>query len=109
MRLVEEGPAEEVVHNPQHPYTRALLSVVPRRDPRDRTRPQILSGETPDAVRIPSGCRFHPRCPVAIDDCSRIDPVLERRGTRGRRITARPASSPDGAWNSVTGESVAAR
>jgi oligopeptide/dipeptide ABC transporter ATP-binding protein len=76
-RIVEEGPADEIVHNAQHPYTKALLSVVPRRDPRDRTRPQILSGETPDAVRIPSGCRFHPRCPVAIDDCSRVDPSLE--------------------------------
>jgi oligopeptide/dipeptide ABC transporter ATP-binding protein len=66
------------VHNPQHPYTKALLSVVPRRDPRDRTRPQILTGETPDAVRIPSGCRFHPRCPVAIAECSANDPTLER-------------------------------
>ncbi|TML44130.1 MAG: hypothetical protein E6G19_10295 [Actinobacteria bacterium] len=56
----------------------ALLSVVPRRDPRDRRRPQILCGETPDAVRIPAGCRFHPRCPIAIDDCKRIDPRLER-------------------------------
>jgi len=77
-RIVEEGPAREVVHNPQHPYTKALLSVVPRRDPRDRARPQILTGETPDAVRIPSGCRFHPRCPVAIDECSLRDPALER-------------------------------
>jgi oligopeptide/dipeptide ABC transporter ATP-binding protein len=77
-RIVEEGPAHEVVHNAQHPYTKALLSVVPRRDPRDRARPQILTGETPDAVRIPSGCRFHPRCPVAIDECSLRDPALER-------------------------------
>jgi oligopeptide/dipeptide ABC transporter ATP-binding protein len=77
-RIVEEGPAREVVHNPQHPYTKALLSVVPRRDPRDRTRPQILTGETPDAVRIPSGCRFHPRCPIAIEECARHDPALER-------------------------------
>src|SRR5690348_18115265 len=48
-RIVEHGPAKEVVANPQHPYTKALLSVVPRRDPRDRTRPQILKGEAPDA------------------------------------------------------------
>src|SRR6266571_7923967 len=75
-RIVEQGPAPEVVHNPQHPYTKALLSVVPRRDPRDRRQPQILTGETPDAVRIPSGCRFHPRCPVAIDDCRDHDPLL---------------------------------
>jgi peptide/nickel transport system ATP-binding protein len=75
-RIVEEGPAREVVKNPQHPYTRALLSVVPKPDPRDRTRPEILGGETPDAVRIPSGCRFHPRCPVMVEDCQRIDPPL---------------------------------
>jgi oligopeptide/dipeptide ABC transporter ATP-binding protein len=75
-RIVEEGPAAEVVRNPQHPYTKALLSVVPRRDPRDRQQPQILRGETPDAVAIPSGCRFHPRCPVAIDRCSVEDPAL---------------------------------
>lgn len=49
-RIVEEGAAAEVVRNPQHPYAKALLSVVPRRDPRDRRRPQILHGETPDAV-----------------------------------------------------------
>src|SRR5438045_8217343 len=75
-RIVEEGPAAAVVRNPQHPYTKALLSVVPRRDPRDRTRPEILKGETPDAVAIPSGCRFHPRCPVAIERCSVEDPTL---------------------------------
>jgi peptide/nickel transport system ATP-binding protein len=75
-RIVEEGAAEEVVRNPQHPYTRALLSVVPRRDPRSRMRPQILRGETPDAVRIPPGCRFHPRCPIAIDECKHVDPEL---------------------------------
>ena len=79
-RIVEEGPARSVVGNPQHPYTKALLSVVPRRDPRERSKREILSGEAPDAVRIPSGCRFHPRCPIAIADCKRIDPALERVG-----------------------------
>src|SRR3954465_6884735 len=47
-----------------HPSTRALLSVVPKRDPRDRSKPRIRQGETPDPVSIPQGCRFHPRCPV---------------------------------------------
>ena len=82
-RIVEEGPVDEVVHNPQHPYTQALLSVVPKRDPRERSTPQILRGETPNAVRIPSGCRFHPRCPIAIPDCNEIDPEL-RRPAAGR-------------------------
>ena len=76
-RIVEEGPAAQVVRDPQHPYTRALLSVVPRRDPRDRHTGQVLRGETPDAVRIPSGCRFHPRCPVAFDRCPVEEPSLE--------------------------------
>jgi oligopeptide/dipeptide ABC transporter ATP-binding protein len=75
-RIVEQGPAQEVVRNPQHPYTKALLSVVPKRDPRDQTSPEILRGETPNAIRIPPGCRFHPRCPVAQDRCRTIDPPL---------------------------------
>jgi oligopeptide/dipeptide ABC transporter ATP-binding protein len=75
-RIVEEGPAKEVVRNPLHPYTKALLSVVPKRDPRDRTTPQILRGETPNPTKIPPGCRFHPRCPVAQDRCRQVDPQL---------------------------------
>jgi oligopeptide/dipeptide ABC transporter ATP-binding protein len=75
-RIVEIGAAAEIVQNPQHPYTQALLSVVPRRDPRHRSKPQILKGEAPDAARIPSGCRFHPRCPAAIEECRSHDPAL---------------------------------
>jgi len=60
-RIVEEGPAEELLSNPRHPYTRALLSVVPEVAEMEQ---QILQGETPDPTRIPSGCRFHPRCPL---------------------------------------------
>ncbi len=75
-RIVEEGPAREVVANPQHPYTKALMSVVPKRDPRDRSEPQILRGETPNPVHVPPGCRFHPRCPVAQEICKAEDPQL---------------------------------
>ncbi|HEU4448978.1 MAG TPA: ABC transporter ATP-binding protein [Gaiellaceae bacterium] len=75
-RIVEEGPSREVVDNPQHPYTKALLSVVPKRDPRQRSRPEILRGETPNPVEVPPGCRFHPRCPIAIPECREIDPEL---------------------------------
>lgn len=75
-RIVEQGPAREVVRNPQHPYTKALLSVVPQRDPRQRSVPQILAGETPDPVDVPAGCRFHPRCPLAEDRCRAEDPQL---------------------------------
>jgi peptide/nickel transport system ATP-binding protein len=82
-RIVEEGPAQEVVRNPQHPYTQALLSVVPKPDPRDRQRPQILTGETPDPVDIPVGCRFHPRCPAMIPECKTVDPELRRPAGAG--------------------------
>jgi oligopeptide/dipeptide ABC transporter ATP-binding protein len=75
-RIVEHGPASDVVRNPQHPYTKALLSVVPKRDPRERATPQILTGETPNPVDVPSGCRFHPRCPVAEERCRLEDPQL---------------------------------
>jgi len=75
-RIVEEGPAVDVVRSPQHPYTRALLSVVPRRDPRERHTGQVLRGETPDAVRSPVGCRCHPRGPLALDTCRVEEPTL---------------------------------
>jgi oligopeptide/dipeptide ABC transporter ATP-binding protein len=60
-RIVEEAPAEELLLAPKHPYTRALLSVVHETEQMEQ---QILTGEAPDPKRIPSGCRFHPRCPV---------------------------------------------
>ena len=60
-RIVEEGPTEEILSEPQHPYTRALLSVVPEIEQMEQ---QILTGEAPDPTRIPAGCRFHPRCPL---------------------------------------------
>jgi oligopeptide/dipeptide ABC transporter ATP-binding protein len=84
-RIVEEGPAHEIVRNPRHPYTKALISVVPKPDPRDRSAPQILQGETPNPVEVPPGCRFHPRCPVAIAACRDVDPELRTAGPEGHR------------------------
>ena len=75
-RIVEHGPTRAVLAAPQHPYAQALLSVVPIPDPAARRRPVILGGETPDPSRIPSGCRFHPRCPLAFDRCPVVDPPL---------------------------------
>lgn len=69
-RIVEIGTTEEVLSAPQHPYTRALLSVVPEQKGMEQ---QILVGEAPDPKRIPSGCRFHPRCPlVASGEAERL-------------------------------------
>jgi oligopeptide/dipeptide ABC transporter ATP-binding protein len=75
-RIVEHGPTRDVLANPRHPYAQALLSVVPVPDPSARRTPVILRGETPDPSRIPSGCRFHPRCPFAFDRCPQVDPPL---------------------------------
>src|SRR5436309_2464610 len=68
-KIVEQGTAEQVISHPKHPYTKALISVVPSPDPRHLAKRTILKGERPDAVNIPSGCRFHPRCPVAFEKC----------------------------------------
>jgi peptide/nickel transport system ATP-binding protein len=87
-RIVEEGPARQVIDSPRHPYTKALLSVVPRRDPRHRSEVQVLRGETPNPIEIPSGCRFHPRCPIAIDACTTTDPALEAGAGDSRHLAA---------------------
>ena len=82
-RIVEEGPTEELLTSPRHPYTRALLSVVPEVAEMEQ---QILTGEAPDPTRIPAGCRFHPRCPVVetgeaerlgiLERCRSDDPLM---------------------------------
>ena len=72
-RIVESGSAEQVIGDPRHPYTQSLLSVVPSPYPREARR-QILAGELPDAANIPTGCRFHPRCPKVFDRCPKDDP-----------------------------------
>jgi oligopeptide/dipeptide ABC transporter ATP-binding protein len=76
-RIVEVGPTLQILKNPQHPYTRALLSVSPVPNPRQRRERTILQGETPNPIDLPGGCRFHPRCPIAQPECQQIDPALE--------------------------------
>jgi oligopeptide/dipeptide ABC transporter ATP-binding protein len=73
-KIVELGPTEEVIKGPRHPYTKALISVVPKPDPRLKTEKIILKGERPDPAHIPPGCRFHPRCPFAMEKCSEVEP-----------------------------------
>ncbi len=73
-RLVESGPTRAVLDNPRHPYTQALLSVVPVPNPKLRRKRVILQGETPNAASVPPGCRFHPRCPMARQKCKQVDP-----------------------------------
>ena len=73
-RVVEIGQTIDVLKSPQHPYTQALVSVSPVPNPRKRRKRVILQGEVPNPIEVPSGCRFHPRCPVAEDRCRQIDP-----------------------------------
>ncbi len=73
-RIVEIGPTRQVLSNPQHPYTKALVSVVPAPNPRRRRERVILEGEVPNPINVPSGCRFHPRCPFAVEQCKSTDP-----------------------------------
>lgn len=75
-RIVEVGTMLEVLEKPQHPYTKALLSVIPVPNPRLRHERIILQGETPNPINIPTGCRFHPRCPVAVETCKLSDPPM---------------------------------
>jgi oligopeptide transport system ATP-binding protein len=73
-RIVEIGTMLEVLEKPQHPYTKALISVIPVPNPRLRRERIILQGETPNPIDVPTGCRFHPRCPVAMPACKASDP-----------------------------------
>jgi oligopeptide/dipeptide ABC transporter ATP-binding protein len=76
-RIVEIGSTEAVLNDPRHPYTQALISVIPVPNPRRRRKRMILTGETPNPIDLPSGCRFHPRCPAAFDQCAQVEPRLE--------------------------------
>jgi peptide/nickel transport system ATP-binding protein len=100
-RIIEEGPAEAVFHEPAHPYTKALAGAFPEiGDDRFRGKPSGLGGDPPDPQRIPSGCPFHPRCAEAIAVCPSLDVDLWKSG-EGRRaacihVSGAPALSETG-------------
>lgn len=84
-RIVEVGTTQEIIENPQHPYTRALLACIPplpgedkRRAGTSRTSFQVIPGELPDGAAVIPGCQFHPRCPDATQQCRAVHPTLRR-------------------------------
>ena len=76
-RIVETGEAKQIIDEPNHPYTKALVSVVPVPDPAAKREKILLTGETPNPIKMPSGCRFHPRCPFAKAECISNEPELK--------------------------------
>ena len=82
-RIVEHGTAVDVIERPQHPYTQALVAAVPVPSAEARIH-EPLSGELPDATNVPTGCRFHPRCPRRFEPCDSIDPPLMAAGGEGQ-------------------------
>jgi peptide/nickel transport system ATP-binding protein len=96
-RIVEEGPAGQVFDHPKHPYAGALAGAFPRiGDARYRYAPAGLPGDPPFPGDLPSGCPFHPRCPIAVDACAESEPALLQVGDRrtacllahGEQVTA---------------------
>jgi peptide/nickel transport system ATP-binding protein len=77
-RIVEVGPADAVLAEPAHPYTRALIESIPQVAAGQADESERLGGEIPSAVAPPAGCAFHPRCPLAFDRCpTELPPLLE--------------------------------
>ena len=83
-KVVEHGPAEAVFSTPLHPYTKALMSATPIADPLAKRGRTVLKGEIPSPLNPPSGCAFHPRCPIAVEKC--VATVPELRFTKERRV-----------------------
>lgn len=75
--LVELADKDEIYNNPQHPYTKALMAAIPQPDPKLKSEMKSIEGEIPSNVNVPSGCKFHPRCPFAKDICSQKVPEVK--------------------------------
>jgi oligopeptide/dipeptide ABC transporter ATP-binding protein len=99
-RIVEEGKATDVIERPQHPYTQALVTAIPVPTPGGGGRRDLLKGELPDPTAVPTGCRFHPRCPRRFEPCDSVDPKLVDAGAPGQRAACLlhdPAAAVEGA------------
>ena len=81
-RVMEQTSASELFRNPLNPYTKGLLGSIPGIDGKPRRRLQAIPGIIPSALKPPAGCRFHPRCPIAVAQCSAADPPLQEKAPR---------------------------
>jgi oligopeptide/dipeptide ABC transporter ATP-binding protein len=81
-RVMEQAPSAELFRNPLNPYTRGLLESIPGADGHRHHRLRAIAGTIPNALHPPSGCRFHPRCPMVIDECARVDPPLVAKASQ---------------------------
>jgi len=84
--IVEIADAAEIYKNPQHPYTKALLSSIPVPDPTVRNEKQILEGDIPSPQNPPPGCTFHTRCPLATERCKKEIPRLKAIGNQSADV-----------------------
>jgi oligopeptide/dipeptide ABC transporter ATP-binding protein len=90
-KIMELGPTDKIFSHPMHPYTRALLAAAPELDPTIRHEVSALQGDPPSPIHIPSGCRFHPRCSLAIESCKTGIPPLQE--IEPRHLTACPITA----------------
>ena len=79
-RIVELAPKRVLFEDPRHPYTRTLMAAIPRPDPHGRAKLTLAAGEAASPANLPTGCRFHPRCPFAVALCREADPPLRELG-----------------------------
>ena len=98
-KIMEVAPTERIFSQPVHPYTRALLSAIPMPDATEKAGRIILSGDVPSPMDPPRGCRFHTRCPFAVDLCREAEPVLE--GVAAGHTTACHRKAEKLLWDSA--------
>jgi oligopeptide/dipeptide ABC transporter ATP-binding protein len=88
-KIVEYTDATTIYEAPRHPYTKALISAIPQPEvTNQKSKRQILKGDVPSPINPPSGCHFHPRCPIATEKCAKVAPILEEKAAKAGHLVA---------------------